>query len=148
MNNQVNLPQLTIYYDSYCPLCVKEMLQLSELDKQHALDFVDINAPDFSKQHPDIDKEKANAILHGKTQNGELLLGLDVTCAAWRAVDKHRWLSLLRWPIIKVIADMGYRFFARNRYWLSYVLTGQSRCEACRVAIRPEHKTSASQSEL
>lgn len=140
MISEVNKkPELTIFYDSYCPLCVKEMLQLSELDQKLQLGFVDINASDFHQTHPDIDKDKANAILHGKTDLGEVILGLDVTCRAWQIVNKHRWLKVLRWPLIKTIADVGYLFFAHNRYWLSYILTGQARCKSCRVDIRSNH---------
>ena len=134
-------PALTVFYDGYCPLCVKEMLQLSEHDKHGALSLVDINSDSFSERFPDIDKQKASQVLHGKTREGEVLLGLDTTYRAWSLVDKHRWLACLRWPVIRVFADLVYLFFARNRYWISYLLTGKSRCETCLLSMDGERNS-------
>jgi len=137
-------PLLTIYYDSFCPLCVNEMRQLSRFDSKKLLGFTDINAFDFEVDYPHIDKAKASDILHGQTESGEILLGLDVTVKAWGLIGKHRWLRALRWPIIKTVADLAYLFFARHRYRISYLLTGRARCETCildtQVKTKPEIK--------
>lgn len=122
---------LTVFYDGQCPLCLAEMRQLQALDQQGRLGFVDINGDDFSKRYPAIDQAQASRILHGQLDTGERLLGLDVTYRAWSLVGKHRWLALLRWPVVKPIADIGYRIFARYRYQISYWLTGQPRCNSC-----------------
>jgi predicted DCC family thiol-disulfide oxidoreductase YuxK len=37
----------------------------------------------------------------------------------------------LRWPIISWFADRAYNFFARHRYTISYLLTGQKRGKQC-----------------
>ncbi len=122
--------QLTIFYDSQCPLCLAEMRQLKAYDQAGRLKFVNLNDSGFSQRYPHIDPLRANRILHGQLETGEILQGLDVTHLAWSLVGKHKWLALLRWPLIRHLADAVYLLFARYRYSISYLLTGQSRCTA------------------
>lgn len=119
---------LTLFYDSYCPLCAAEMDQLRRFDEQGRLRFEDIHADDFSARYPTVDPVAADRVLHAQYDDGQMIYGLDVTHQAWALVGRHRWLAVLRWPIIRWFADLGYRFFARYRYGISLVLTGQRRC--------------------
>ncbi len=120
---------LTIFYDSYCPLCVKEMQKLDELDKKNQLAFIDIHSTTFTLDFTHINKEAANEILHAQDSNGILLKGLDVTYEAWRLVGKGYWIKPFRWPLLRTIADKCYLLFARHRYQISYCLTGQQPCQ-------------------
>ena len=104
------------------------MQQLKAYDHAGRLNFVNLNTDNFSQHYPHIDQNHANRILHGQLETGEILLGLDVTYRAWSLVGKHKWLALLRWPIIRHLADGVYLLFARYRYSISYLLTGKSRC--------------------
>jgi len=122
---------LTIFYDSLCPLCMAEMKLLESNNPNKRLKFIDLNDDNFNKQFPYINKSKAMKILHGELDNGELLLGLDVTCTAWALVGKHKWLMILRWPIIRILADATYLFFARYRSQISRLLTGKKPCTPC-----------------
>ncbi|MGF1704476.1 thiol-disulfide oxidoreductase DCC family protein [Enterovibrio baiacu] len=130
---------LTVFYDGSCPLCVAEMDQLRALNTQNHLRFEDVLAPDFQSRYPAIDPAAASNVLHGilsdtdqlNDTDGQLLLGLDVTYKAWSLVGKKRWIAVLRWPVIRWFADRAYLFFARNRYRISYLFTGKSRCEPC-----------------
>ena len=67
-----------------------------------------------------------------------MLLGLDVTAMAWGLTGKHCWVKLLRLPLIKPVADKTYLAFAKNRYRISYLLTGQKRCTADSCSIEPK----------
>ena len=126
-------PELTIFYDGGCPLCMKEMRHLHQADSKNKILFVDINANDFQSNYPTIKKDEANRILHGWVADGSLILGLDVTCKAWSLVGKGRWLAVLRWPLIKPVADLFYLFFAKYRNSISWWLTGQRRCNSCQL---------------
>ena len=92
---------LTIYYDGHCPLCMKEIQLLKRHDNKKYIKFVDLHNDNFSKYYPQINSSEALQILHGQLNSGELLMGLDVTCKAWSLVGKHKWLVILRWPIIR-----------------------------------------------
>jgi predicted DCC family thiol-disulfide oxidoreductase YuxK len=131
---------LTIFYDGNCPLCSKEINLLKEYDSKNRLLFEDIHAVDFIQRYPYIDKLYANRILHGQLSNGEMIYGLDVTCLAWKTVGKHRWLSILRWPVIRTLSDLAYVFFARHRNRISSLFISNNKelndhesCVRCKV---------------
>ena len=127
---------LTIFYDGGCPLCVAEMRHLKKLDTAGNIAFENIYEADFCERFPTINQQQADRILHGQTGDGDMLFGLDVTYRAWVLVGKRKWVAILRWPLIKGLADIGYLFFARYRYTISRLLTGQSRCDSCNIDRR------------
>jgi predicted DCC family thiol-disulfide oxidoreductase YuxK len=127
----MNRYPLTLFFDSYCPVCSAEMKELEKLDTAGNLRFEDIHVDDFSARFPHIDPVAANKIMHGVYADGTMILGLDVAHQSWRAVGQKRWLGILRLPVVRWFSDLGYLFFARYRYGISYILTGQRRCEPC-----------------
>jgi len=122
------MPVLTLFYDGFCPLCVREMAQLRRHDKQGVLQLVDIQQPASASAFAQIDFAEASRVLLALTADGRLLRGLDSTHAAWSAVGLGYRTAWLRWPLIRWVADKIYRYFAANRYRISYWLTGQARC--------------------
>lgn len=125
----IKVAELTVFYDGFCPLCVKEMTQLAKKDKCGFLAFYDINQVQLSVEHPDIDFVEANRFLHAKTSNGEIITGLDVTYLSWKLVGRGGIIAPLRWPVIKPVADKLYKMFAKHRYQISKWFTGKARCE-------------------
>ena len=121
------MTKLTVFYDGTCPLCAKEMNALKQRDTKQKIKTVDIYSDAFA-DYPQIDSEQANTILHALNEKDELLLGLDVTHRAWQLVGRGWLYAPLRWRIIKPVADWLYLKFASNRYRVSYLLTGRSRC--------------------
>ncbi len=99
------MSELTLYYDGYCPLCVREMDHLRKADQAGRLTLVDIQQEGFTERYPHIDPQAASTILHADTADGELLLGLDVTYRAWSLVGRGFWIAPLRWPVIRWFAD-------------------------------------------
>ncbi|MCE2570917.1 thiol-disulfide oxidoreductase DCC family protein [Motilimonas eburnea] len=124
-----NVAELTIFYDALCPLCKREMKHIKQRDHLNKVALVDINQIDFEQRYPHICRQKANDILHGQTASGEILLGLDVTHQAWSLIGYGKWVSLLRKPLIKPVADKAYLLFAKHRYNISLLLTGKKRLE-------------------
>jgi predicted DCC family thiol-disulfide oxidoreductase YuxK len=132
---------MIIFYDAHCPLCNAEMKQLKKADVKEKITLEDINATDFSERFPYVDKDSAMAILHGQNQAGDMIYGLDVTYQAWKTVGKHRWLFILRLPVIRIFADMGYNFFAKYRQPISRWLMPNTPCEGDSCSIKAkEHK--------
>ena len=128
---------LTLFFDSYCPVCRAEMKELAKLDTAGTLRFEDIHVEAFSTRYPHLDPVASTTIMHGLYADGSLIYGLDVAHQSWRAVGQKRWLGLLRMPVLRWFSDLGYLFFARYRYTISSVLTGPRRCEPC-ANIRAE----------
>lgn len=127
------IPELTIFYDGSCPLCVHEMRKLYRLNQSDKLAFVDIQSPGMAEQYPELDVQAARDMLHGQRPDGTWLYGLDVTHAAWSAVGRGWLTAPLRWPGIRRVADRFYLWFAPRRYTLSRLLTGSSRCRDCEL---------------
>jgi predicted DCC family thiol-disulfide oxidoreductase YuxK len=125
--------ELTVFYDGGCPLCVSEMRHLSRLDTEGKISLQNIYADDFSQRFPHVDQQRADQILHGQLASGEMIYALDVTYMAWALVGKRHYVAVLRWPVIKQIANYSYRFFAKYRATISRLLTGTERCEMCAI---------------
>ncbi|MGR5232698.1 thiol-disulfide oxidoreductase DCC family protein [Vibrio rotiferianus] len=121
------MTKLTVFYDGTCPLCAKEMEALKQRDAEQQIKIINIYSDAFA-DYPQFDPEQANTILHALNQKGELLLGLDVTHRAWQLVGRGWLYAPLRWRVVKPVADWLYLKFAKNRYRVSYLLTGKSRC--------------------
>jgi len=95
---------------------------LKKSDSTQKIVLEDIHAAGFSTRFPQIDKDKAMAVLHAQTKDGEFIYGLEVTYQAWKIVGKHRWLKITRFPFIKPLADYCYLFFAKYRPFISRIL--------------------------
>ena len=121
--------QLRFFYDGSCPLCHKEINHLKKLDTESLIEFFDIHEPEFSERFPHIPFAEANRILHGESPDGRVLKGLDVTYEAWSLVGKRHYVAILRWPLVRHFANWLYHRFANNRFAISYLLSGQSRCK-------------------
>ncbi|WP_417552585.1 thiol-disulfide oxidoreductase DCC family protein [Marinomonas fungiae] len=128
---------VTLFYDGHCPLCMKEIALLQRYNTEQRLKLVDIHSEVFDTLYPQIDKQAADRLLHAIDHNGQLLTGLDANVAVWQAVGKHKWLTVLRWPVIRWFADRGYLLFAKHRHKISFWLTGQKRCDACEKDVCP-----------
>lgn len=135
---------LTIFYDSTCPLCAKEMTALMRYDQRNAIELVDLSGGDWQAKYPEIELSEAMRVLHAY-EGQKLLLGLDVTAAAWKAVGKKPWVQVLRWPVVRWFADKFYIFFANNRYRISGLLLGQQRCQNDACAIGSDDLTNKEQ---
>ena len=110
-----------------------EIKSFKRHDNKNSINLIDLHSDNFSNNYPHINKTEAISILHGQLDTGELILGLDVTCKAWGLIGKYKWMKILRWPIIRTIADIFYRLFARNRNKISYLLTGKKSCNSCNI---------------
>ncbi|MDR9827206.1 DUF393 domain-containing protein [Vibrio sp. FNV 38] len=124
--------QLTLFYDGHCPLCSKEMQQLKQHDKNNALLLIDVHSDAFHPFHS-ISKVDAMNRLHALDEHGNLHLGLDATHQAWSKVGKWWLYGLTRLPGIRFLTNVGYLWFARNRYKISalFFKTKNVECEKC-----------------
>jgi predicted DCC family thiol-disulfide oxidoreductase YuxK len=125
---------MIIFYDASCPLCNSEMQQLKKADVEHKIVLEDLNATDFNARFPYVDKNRAMEILHAQLATGEMIYGLDVTYASWKTVGKHKWLIILRLPVIRIFADLGYTFFAKYRQPISrFLMACTSKDDSCDI---------------
>ena len=122
----------TILIDGLCPLCAKEAALMRRMDRGRGrLRIVDIAAPGFDAAPYGRTLEDVMGSIHGVTEDGRVISGMEVFRRAYRAVGWGWLLAPTGWPLLRPVFDAGYRWFARNRLRL----TGRS-CEADRCAPR------------
>ena len=125
------MPELIVFFDGRCPLCVIEIEHLQRLNSERKLSFEDIFHASFAQRFPHINLQSAEAILHGQLASGKIIKALDVTYLAWSLVGKRRWVAVLRWPIIGRLANICYSIFAKHRKKITSVLQRQPICASC-----------------
>ena len=108
--------KLTFLYDGGCPLCRRETNFLKGRDKFGQIKFVDINSDDYDpKNYQNISFEKAMSNLHGISNNGNLIQGLDVLAYAYQLVGLGWVYFPIKIPIISDLLKTFYSFWAKYR---------------------------------
>ncbi|HKX40684.1 MAG TPA: DUF393 domain-containing protein [Burkholderiaceae bacterium] len=111
---------LTLFYDAACPVCSLEMDHLRERDRLGRLVFVDIAAPGFDPGAYGTTLAAMNAQIHAQRPDGSMLQGVDVLRLAYGAVGLGWVMQASGWPLLRPLADVGYRLFARHRIAISH----------------------------
>ena len=117
--NRTAMPELTLYYDGQCPLCVAEVQFLESRNAQGLLAFVDITQTDFASSGHNISCEAAMAQIHGRTADGQVLVGVPVFANAYRLAKLPflAWLLSRRW--LMPVLQPAYMLFAKHRHAIS-----------------------------
>lgn len=126
-------PRFTILIDGECPLCVKEGRLLKWLDKGRGrLEVVHFTDAEFDFERYGLTFETAMGQIHGIAPDGTIVTGVEVFRRSYDAVGWGWLWAPTGWPILEPIFDAMYRWFARNRFWL----TGRPNpCEGGRCAV-------------
>ena len=124
--------EFEVFYDGHCPLCSREITTLRRLDRHQRIRFTDIAAPGFDAHAIGSTQDDLMARVHGRTQDGQIVEGVEVFRRLYAAVGFRRLVGLTRLPGVRAALDASYRVFARNRLRL----TGR-RCEAGHCDVAP-----------
>jgi predicted DCC family thiol-disulfide oxidoreductase YuxK len=128
--------QIRVLYDGECPLCTREIRFLERRDRgRRRVEFEDIAAPSFDPGVYGLDAQALMARIHGVLPDGSVVEGVEVFRRVYAGVGLGWLVVPTRWPVLRSLADLAYRIFARNRLrW-----TGRaSDCEAgsCEVVAK------------
>ncbi len=103
---------VTVWYDSACPLCLKEIALMRKLDWRGRIDFVDAVDPESSCP---LDRAEILTRFHA-LENGRLLSGAAAFAAMWRATPLLWPLGMMaRLPIVERLLERAYIRFLRIR---------------------------------
>ncbi len=80
-----------MWFDSDCPLCLREIALMQRLDRRGAIAFIDVARSEASCP---IDRQQLLARFHAD-ENGHLLSGAAAFAAMWRAIPILRPFGLL-----------------------------------------------------
>lgn len=104
--------QVTVWFDSQCPLCRREIALMQRLDRRGAIRFVD--ACDPATACP-LERADILSRFHAE-EAGKLLSGAAAFAAMWRAIPMLRPLGLIAgWPLATPLFEVAYRGFLRLR---------------------------------
>lgn len=111
--------RVTVWFDSNCPLCRREIAFMRRLDRRNAICFID--ACDPSASCP-VDREAALKRFHAE-ENGRLFAGAQAFAAMWRAIPLLRPLGMVAgWPPVTPLFDRAYTGFLAIRPYLQRML--------------------------
>lgn len=113
------VPALTLYYDGQCPLCVAEVEFLQRRNSTGQLAFVDITQTGFEQANHNISCEAAMAQIHGRTADGQWLVGVPAFAAAYRLAHLPVMAWLLSRPWLMPVLQPAYMYFAKHRQAIS-----------------------------
>lgn len=78
---------VTVWHDSQCPLCRREIALLQRLDRRGAITFIDLHGEEG--QSCPVSRQEALARFHALEQ-GQVLSGAAAFAAMWRAIPLLR----------------------------------------------------------
>ncbi len=112
METPATHPEVTVWYDSKCPLCVREIALMKRLDRRRAIDFVDL----YSARDCPVTLDELLRRFHARERGQAVVSGAAAFAAMWRAIPMLRPFGLLaKFPPILWLLERAYRVFLRLR---------------------------------
>lgn len=108
-------PQVTVLYDSLCPVCRKEVAFLRFAGRRNGLNLVDIAADGFKPEDFGLTMEQCVGSLRGLDSEGRALEGMDTIRAMYQGVGLGWLMSWTKIPLLSWFCDRGYAIFAHYR---------------------------------
>ena len=103
---------MTVWYDGDCPVCSTEIALMRRIDRNRALEFVDLSLPGACPT----DRAVRLARLHAQARGGPLVSGAAAFVAMWRVLPGLRLLALFAsLPPCLWVLERGYLLFLRVR---------------------------------
>lgn len=109
----MQVPKDILYYDGQCPLCNAEMTKLRQCAGD-GLELQDIHQLAGDPSLPS--REQLLRSLHLQSAAGGMISGLDANVAAWQHTRFGGLWRMLRWPLVRPVANRIYQFWAAVRY--------------------------------
>ena len=101
-------PAVTVWYDSECPLCVREIRLMRKLDKRGAIDFIDL----YTAEGCPINRADLLKRFHAQEAGQPVVSGAAAFAAMWRAIPQLRPFGLLaRFRPVLWMLEGAYRLF-------------------------------------
>ena len=80
------------------------------------LRIVDIASPEFDPSPYGRSLDELMGRIHAVSTEGSIITGMEVFRCAYKAIGLGWIIAPTGWPVLRPIADAGYRWFARNRH--------------------------------
>lgn len=102
-------------YDGLCPICAAEVRWLKSLKRADRVRFEDIAEPGFDPASYGLTMEEVIGSIHGQDHQGRVLKGIDLFMVIYPELGIGWLINWAKWPLLRPVAEAGYRVFARIR---------------------------------
>jgi predicted DCC family thiol-disulfide oxidoreductase YuxK len=108
----------TVIYDGHCKVCGKMVKMLKKWDRNHELEIIPSQTLGIRERFPWIPpRAYVESVQVVRTQDGKTWQAAGALEELLKILPKGRLISwLFRIPFVRPLADVLYRWFARNRY--------------------------------
>lgn len=108
---------ITVFYDSRCPLCAREIAYYKRIDTQRQIHFQPLIEAPGTLLYLGVSQVQALQKLHALDTEGRLHIGVDAFILIWQQLPHWRALArVLQLPLLKQIAEFTYDKFAVWRF--------------------------------
>lgn len=110
-----NSAEVTVWYDSECPMCIREIRLMRRLDKRNAIDFVNIQ----SATGCPVGTDELMRRFHAQERGRPIVSGAAAFAAMWRAIPVLRPLGVAaRFKPVLWVLEKLYGGFLVIRPWM------------------------------
>ena len=112
--------RIAVWFDSHCPLCIREIALMRRLDWFKRVDFIDIYAAPSCPLEPQLLLQR----FHAQETNGPVISGAAAFAALWRHLPLLRPIGeLARLPTVLRLLEWAYIKFLNYRPRLQKLLS-------------------------
>jgi len=112
--------RIAVWFDSHCPLCIREIALMRRLDWFKRVDFIDI----YTTQSCPLEPQLLLQRFHAQETNGPVISGAAAFAALWRHLPLLRPIGeLARLPTVLRLLEWAYIKFLNYRPRLQKLLS-------------------------
>lgn len=110
---------LTVYFDGECPICRREIDLMKLFNRKERLQFIDFSTSSYRAVDNGLNPCDLGKVIHARWADGTIITGVEVFGEMWEAIGLRLFARLSRRPMINALLVKAYRWFAKNRLWLT-----------------------------
>jgi predicted DCC family thiol-disulfide oxidoreductase YuxK len=110
--------RFTVIYDGHCRVCGRMVRMLTKWDRDHELEIIPSQASGIRERFPWIPpRAYVESVQVVQNSNGKTWQGASALEQLLKILPSGRFISwLFKIPLVRPLAELFYRWFARNRY--------------------------------
>jgi predicted DCC family thiol-disulfide oxidoreductase YuxK len=122
-NHMKKLEEITVYYNSACPICDAGIAKQKELTASCDITWVDVHTTPATAKELGIDIELIRERLHVRDETGKINVGASAMATLWRRTPSQKWFAkVMQLPAINWFTEKSYNLFAKALYRWNRVL--------------------------
>jgi predicted DCC family thiol-disulfide oxidoreductase YuxK len=112
-----------LIYDAGCPLCRKAVGRIGAESSPGAFEFLPCGSEEALRRFPGVPTADCLRAVRLVLPGGAVLAGAAAAPEILARLPRYRWAApFLRLPVVRTLAAIGYRAFARNRHRIGHIL--------------------------